>query len=246
MTQTYPLALSDPVDATTDADQLGAVDRQIRTQIQELFNQLIGVSESVPIADPIVDGTTVRTLADLTTRVNSIATINPTDGRVPVRTGVGALGDSALVQTGVILSLANTFFFTLLKPAISVIRHATFAVNGTSALVGASAVYDPWAMKDVSGVYIQVPVSGDGVYLCFATITPAGAAHSGQVFNIKKSGPATIATAKMPGTVGVPQTGTGIVFGISTLVAGNQVTLDFVNLSAGYTADVTFGIAKLA
>lgn len=94
MSQTYPFDTSDPDSTLVDAKDIGAEIRQVKIMMQEILNQLMGKSEATAIADPVVDGSTIQNLTQLTSNINGkITGSSLITGKGLVATGAASIGN---------------------------------------------------------------------------------------------------------------------------------------------------------
>lgn len=94
-------------DNSDPANTLGASDRNIKSQVRQLINQLIGLAEATALSDPVVDGSTIKTLSQLTAALASILTGSGSANSLAKWTGTTELGVAGLTEAGGVFSLGG-------------------------------------------------------------------------------------------------------------------------------------------
>lgn len=143
------------------ANQIDTAIQQARLDIAERINTLIGSAGSMS-TDPAINGTTAKSLTDLTTELATKSTLaGLTTGLLIKATGASAIGNSALTEASVVAALA-----VINSPLLADSNNTTNAVKHT-VNVGASG----------GGIYI-VTFNGAGC----STVTLAEIKGNGYSF----------------------------------------------------------------
>lgn len=95
-TRVWNTAVPGNVPANTLDDEI----RNLKVDLGERLDNVIGSTAWTTAADPVVNGTTAKSLTTLTTEIAAKPTINTTNSYIPVRTGAGVFGDSNIQSSG--------------------------------------------------------------------------------------------------------------------------------------------------
>jgi len=144
-----------PDGASVTADLIDNHIRQVRLDVAERMNQILGTGTKWSSDDPIVDGTVIKSLQSIVTAIDTKPTINTTNNTIPKRQSASALTDSLITDNGTIVTVNGTFAVTGATLAVRGVTYTWPAADGTSNQVlrtnGAGAI--SWvALATISGV----------------------------------------------------------------------------------------------
>lgn len=160
------------------SDQAKTADDEIRimrVDMDERLSQILGISTMVG-ADPLINGTTRKSITDLVTLINTKPSINATNNVIPKRSGSGTLSDSIVTDTGSGLVVAGALSATgavssggILSGtnAICSLTHSTTqSVTAGSTIQFDTASIDPRSMHPSGGDRITATTAAQvGYYL---------------------------------------------------------------------------------
>jgi hypothetical protein len=144
-----------PDGASVTADLIDNHIRQVRLDVAERMNQILGTGTKWNSDDPIVDGTVVKSLQSIVTAIDTKPTINTTNNTIPKRQSASALTDSLITDNGTIVTVNGTFAVTGATLAVRGVTYTWPSADGTSNQVlrtdGAGTV--SWvSLGSISGV----------------------------------------------------------------------------------------------
>lgn len=143
-----PFTRSYSITRPAGGDQARTADdeiRYLRVDMDERLAQILGVPSIVGL-DPLINGTSRLSIADLVTNIASKATINTSDGRVPKKQGAGTFIDSFIADNGTAISL-------LLPTAVTGALTSTSDITASGVLSGAQ--YYAIATSTVATTLVQ-------------------------------------------------------------------------------------------
>jgi hypothetical protein len=143
---------------TLPANQIDTAIQQTRLDLQERCNTIIGSGGSMS-SDPVIDGTTVKSLTDLTTAVNSKTTLSGlTTGKLIKATGASAVGNSAYSESDLTTALATLVVVS--NKTITTVHTTSTTISGSGSFLISSGDVDPNKLYHVSIRFVDVFCNG--------------------------------------------------------------------------------------
>lgn len=118
-TRAWNLAVPGNVPANTLDNEI----RNLKFDLEERFNDLIGGTNWTDADDPIIDGSTIKSLATLTAEIATKPSINASDGTIPVRASAGTFGNSNIQSVGTAVTIGG---------ASLIIAHGNIAIRSVT------------------------------------------------------------------------------------------------------------------
>lgn len=163
-----------PVSGNNLAKDLDDAIRRARLDVIERILSVVGPS-AIATDDPICP--TTRNTEALKTLVDTKPTINTTDNLIPVRTGVGVLGDSSWSQaTAGLMTLLTGRALNLVDKYYGVYQlNSTTLTNGVYVKIPLQALAIPQqAGVSIDGANNRILVNKAGLYAMFASLQFTG------------------------------------------------------------------------
>jgi len=149
--------------------------RNLKVDIDERLAEMTGIASINGVAQ-LVDGSTVKSLATLTTAVANAATINATNNTIPRRTAAGVLSDSGLTDNGTLITntrhMGRTFTYlpAAWGDAIVATASATSLTANTWMKLNLMTATEAHASAVTSSVWTPTASYGYGAYLVTVSV----------------------------------------------------------------------------